>query len=626
MSAMSDHTSSNGTQVPERAQSPPRRLRACLQCMKAKARCHYESHDVSIGCNRCQRLDVTCALQTTKSQRRPRQIKAKKNAMQVAILPSPALKSPDNLCGDNASTSAAKQPPVPVSTSEGSPLLPTWAETRRTEPSIAPKATSSILQQQANGIPHHPKNTNAKPISIADGLSSPGFGLTWDLAESVLSTFIHGRTAHYPFIILDHDVTTRRLFAEKPLLFRAILLIASDITLAKGREIKRSINAWIGQHLLVLDSCSLGSLQGLLVLIAWSSPDFYCDGKATQLMYFSIGLAHRLGITRTLPVVDGSIAEDTKLVEECRTFLACYYLLSCSSRALGRSNPLDPYHADKCLEVLERAAEFQTDFLAAKMVRYRLCVEKVSAIYLRIGNTSCSDLSSQIFELKRDIEDLMRDVSWKHPKFFLIWTLQNNAMMQLLLPMSYHTFPKNSDFSRLQLKCLEICRELCHESCRMFRSVSVTGVCSVPFTAAQDILTIGISMLRLSLLDMDGWDIGKTRELIDISDYFDGLIATIGKALKVRDDRVASTVASNPSSYKPDGPDEGKGDTIWVLYDKLQIMKDWFESQLPCQQSPGGAESEIRNTTPKYKPVAASLHDKEEWTIRNFFESIVQLL
>ena len=76
-------------------------------------------------------------------------------------------------------------------------------------------------------------------------------------------------SAHFPFIILEHDVTAHRLFVEKPLLFRAILMTTVHLTLAKRREIRRSVDAWIGQHLLVMNEPSLGALQGLIVYMAW---------------------------------------------------------------------------------------------------------------------------------------------------------------------------------------------------------------------------------------------------------------------------------------------------------------------------------------------------------------------
>lgn len=47
------------------------------------------------------------------------------------------------------------------------------------------------------------------------------------------------------------------------------MLIAVPLTLVKRKEIERSMLAYIGQHLLVMDERDLGLLQGVLVFVAW---------------------------------------------------------------------------------------------------------------------------------------------------------------------------------------------------------------------------------------------------------------------------------------------------------------------------------------------------------------------
>jgi hypothetical protein len=164
-------------------------------------------------------------------------------------------------------------------------------------------------------VPYHSKPVPLQLSATSHSPSSPGFGITWDEAEHAIEDFTSIFTAHFPFIILDHDITARRLIVEKPLLFLAILMITVDFTTAKSLEIRTSIDAWIGQHLLVMEDQSLGALQGLIVYCAWytycesgirdtaneltrANPHFYSDHRATQLMYLAVGLAHSLGITR----------------------------------------------------------------------------------------------------------------------------------------------------------------------------------------------------------------------------------------------------------------------------------------------------------------------------------------
>lgn len=125
------------------------------------------------------------------------------------------------------------------------------------------------LRYKNHEIPLHFKPLPSELSASHHPPSSPGFGINWDQAQKALDDFTLIFTAHFPFIILDHDITARRLSVEKPLLFRAILMIAIDFTTAKCRAIQRSIDAWIGQHLLVMEEQSLGTLQGLIVYITW---------------------------------------------------------------------------------------------------------------------------------------------------------------------------------------------------------------------------------------------------------------------------------------------------------------------------------------------------------------------
>lgn len=81
---------------PPRPESPPRRLRACVPCTRAKARCNFREENagkhlcdryvflhfklgeqarLTLGHPRCDRLKIECAAKTTRGVRRPRQLK-----------------------------------------------------------------------------------------------------------------------------------------------------------------------------------------------------------------------------------------------------------------------------------------------------------------------------------------------------------------------------------------------------------------------------------------------------------------------------------------------------------------------------------------------------------------------
>ncbi|KAI8633906.1 hypothetical protein F5Y19DRAFT_462142 [Xylariaceae sp. FL1651] len=587
-----------------RPQSPPRRQRACLPCTKAKARCHYEKNEIRDGCDRCRRLAVTCTPQTTKSLRRPRQIKVK-----TIIEPI------------HASSGRDEDPWIPVADPENGLLI------AGIEPNVVPAIGSGHVRSQGqdNGIPYHSKPPSLKSSTTSLLPPSPGFGITWDQAEQAIVDFTIIFTAHFPFIILEHNITARRLFVRKPLLFRAIMLIAIDFTSAKTREIKRSINAWIGQHLMVKGSQDIGALQGLIVYITWSNPQFFSDRRATQLIYLAVGLAHNIGITRLAVPGDALIREGNDINVEHRTFLACYYILSINSSQFGRPNPLSSGYVQYCVESLERSSEVATDFLLIKLVKFRNFVEQIPTIYQGLDDVTWSreifnNVSEKLHAIRKDLDDFMSDITHKHPKFLLLWTLHHSALLQLHLPMTY-IVAKSDETSQLQIECMLYCLQACRTFVSMTKSFSPDGIIFVPFTTLVDMTSMVIATSRLLLVNINGWDLEKARETIDIQVALDGLIDKITAGTKIKDERVATTAVENPSCYTPDEPDDKEQDRLRVFIKMLESIKNWYKNQVHFSER-RGLEYNISDE-PLRSPQTHLEAQSPQWNFTFFFESLL---
>ncbi|KAI0434473.1 hypothetical protein F5Y09DRAFT_296351 [Xylaria sp. FL1042] len=596
--------------IDRRPQSPPRRQRACLPCTKAKARCHYENNEIGDGCNRCRRLQIPCNPQTTKSLRRPRQVKAKDKFEHVNVSTTPVQgrsEIPGADYGDAMIDSGSHQPQ------------------KRTNDVPSP----SRLRQKQYNIPHHPKSLPSQPSATNHSLSSPGFGISWDQAEKAVEDFTTIFTAHLPFIILDHDITARRLSTEKPLLFRAILMIAIDLTSAKSCEIRKSIDAWVGQHLLVMEEQDIGALQGLMVYIFWANPHFFSDHRATQLIYFALGLAHSLGITREAAPKYNQIKKESEINEEHRVFLACYYLLSFNSFQFGRPNPLSTSYVQYCVDSLERSSEFATDFLLIKLVKFRQFIGRIPTVYQGICDTKwcrevSEDASKELHEVTKDLDDLMSDVSHKHPKLLLLWTLHNSAIAQLHLPMTY-VVPDSEAGSRLQLECLQHCLQASRAFVGRVTSFSPDGLLYAPFTTLTDLISMLIATSRLLIVNIDGWDLKKARQIIDLRTTIDEVLAKVALGNKVKASRVAEAAVANPSSYKPDGPGDEKQNRIHVFVALIESIRDWLDSQGAFLSD--NEESGQREDSPDDAKRPAHIHanpQSPQWDFTFFFESIIQ--
>ncbi|KAI0878126.1 hypothetical protein GGS24DRAFT_444532 [Hypoxylon argillaceum] len=614
---MPDHQTTD-----RRPQSPPRRQRACLPCTKAKARCHYENNEIGEGCNRCRRLAISCAPQTTRSLRRPRQVKAKDafehaNASTVPYQEHPHVQA--GYPGDQATADSAFGPAMIAPITTRSPQHLQTPNRVSVSTDLAPDSSRNPLERHYS-IPFHSKSLP----------SGPGFGVTWDQAEKAVNDFATIFTAHFPCIILDHDITAQRLFVEKPLLFRAILMIAIDLAPSKSREIRRSVDAWIGQHMLVMEEQSIGALQGLIVYITWANPHFYLDCRATQLMYFAVGLAHSLGITR-LPVPDCTQAKkETEINEEHRAFLACYYILSFNSFQFGRPNPLASSYVQYCVESLERSSEFSTDFLLIKLVRFRQFIGRIPTVYeglcdMKWCREISADASDQLQEIRKDLDNFMSDIAHKHPKLLLLWSLHHSALIQLHLPMTY-AFPDGEASSQLQLECMKYCLEASRTFVSMAKSFSPDGFLYAPFTTLTDMISMLIATSRLLLVEIDGWDLKKARQSIDLKTAIDEILVKLKIAGKVKAERVTAAAAAvtDTSSYTPWGPSEEKQDRIQIFARLIESTRDWLDRQGVFL---AGVESPEKTGTDEL-PKSMRIHVTQQslpWNFTFFFESLLQV-
>lgn len=488
--------------------------------------------------------------------------------------------------------------------------------------------SSRNLQQSPYSIPRQSTSLSSGSSATSDLPLSPGFGITWDQAERALLDFTLIYTAHFPFIILDHDITARRLFVEKPLLFRAILMIAIDITSSKSREIRRSVDAWIGQHLMVMEEQSMASLQGLIVHIAWANPHFYSDHRVTKLIYFAVGLAHSLGITRQPPSEIIQAKSEAEVNEEHRAFLACFYFSSTNSFQFGRPNPLSASHVQYCVDSLERSSEFQTDFLLIKLIKFQLFLGQVPTFYeglcdMKWCREISEDVSDQLRDIRRDLDDSMSDIAQKHPKFLLLWSLHHYAFTQLHIPLTYAT-PDTKAASLVQLECMNYCLEATRTYVNFTKSFSPDGFLYTPFTALAVIISMLISVSRLLLVEIDGWDLDEARRSIDLEPAIDEILAKLTSAGKIKAARVAAEAATNPSSYIQDGPDEEEKDKLQVFIKLIESIRNWldehgvFRSKNDYTTNAGAIES--RTSKPVYLSPQSPL-----WNFTYFFESILQV-
>lgn len=100
--------------------------------------------------------------------------------------------------------------------------------------------------------------------------SSPlPFGLTWHQASLILHIFQTHHQPNFPFVTIPKETIAQTLYAERPFLFRAVMLVAAPLPESRVEKMKRNALAYLSHQMLVEEAKRPELLQGLLVVIAW---------------------------------------------------------------------------------------------------------------------------------------------------------------------------------------------------------------------------------------------------------------------------------------------------------------------------------------------------------------------
>ncbi|KAI1495159.1 hypothetical protein F5X96DRAFT_675992 [Biscogniauxia mediterranea] len=625
----------DGHQVnPDRPRSPPRRQRACLPCTKAKARCNFEGNKLENGCDRCRRLRIACTPQTKKSLRRPRQVNEGSSTTRVVT------STLDTDCRNHTfaygqwGTSHSASPST--TTSVQSPQNPTPSdrgyETSSTIDDRRPQLSSTRVQ--------HPASLQRNPRLLASGVtgnaqSNPGFGISWAQAEQAVAHFKSGYIPHFPFVALDPEISAQQLLRDKPLLFRVILLTAGRLTLAKKREIRRSINAYIGQHVLVMEERDIGLLQGLITYIAWGHHDFYIDRTITQLVYLAAGYVHSLGITHHSYYADqwamvalspknakevlsryshAAVEPDSRTLEGQRAFLGSFYVLSINCLQFGRRNAFRSEYVGYCLESLGRSAEYRSDFHLIKMMEFRQFTQRIaeefpSVLDLGSGKVFTVEISDKMQSMRLQLDQLFENVSREHPTFgksYLSVAEQKVLFSCSNISINWHC--KTEEASSHQLQCMLSGLQIARSFFTTLLSLGPERLLRCPYIVLTDLALVIVASARLLLVDIDGWNLEDARKTLDFVSTLDKNISLLAATKQLSDERAAETAATYPSSFAQNTPEDEANDP-WIQYiEKVRTIKTWYEQQIAVAVEGTGEHQETDR-----QPALGSLTNTQSW-------------
>ncbi|OTA88000.1 hypothetical protein M434DRAFT_399201 [Hypoxylon sp. CO27-5] len=577
-------------------------------------------------------MNITCTPQTTKSLRRPRQVKPASTV--------PAKRGQDghlNMRQASYGHVLLGAGPYGLSASTES-TASSPASIRRESPSrngtTAFSITAGNLRAPVDRTisPCRPPRSSQAPATKKP--SQPGFGLTWSQAEQAVYDFRTKFMPFFPFVVLDPDVSAPDILVKKPLLFRSIMLVAAQLTLAKQREITKSILAYVGHRLLMLEERDLGLLQGLLVFIAWGEHDFYWDQRITSLTYLAMGYAHNLAITRPPPTMQqklllaihpkdvkealighsfDSVLEESHTPEEQRAFLGCQYLLSMNSSQFGRDGVLKGDYVNRCLNSLVRPTDFGADFILDKMIRFQQIVEQISeklAVPSNVDGTRVFTISmnNEMQLIRNQLDQLFANMGREHRQFVLFWAIHNYVLVRLYLPASNLSRPTDEVAAHHQRQCMLYCLQAATSFFATVLSMGPEAFVFRTFTSFSEMLFVLVAVSRLQLVEIEGWDLEEARKMIDLAATLQGLISIFRSVVVIRKQRAAEAAAAAGVTLVPDTTDDEKSDRFLKYATKLEWIKNWFEAQLsggpavPGEPQAGSSSSNWAPENPAWNP------------------------
>ncbi|EXJ68069.1 uncharacterized protein A1O5_08684 [Cladophialophora psammophila CBS 110553] len=394
---------------------------------------------------------------------------------------------------------------------------------------------------------------------------------------------------------------------KKPFLVLAILMVGYRQDPARQTTIAHKLREMVSHSMLVQGKKSLDMLQALLVYLSWYHVPVHQSSQVGNIGHLIMALLSDLrlnngAVVQTLKPSfgrlepfgnDGSDASAmrptsraaqsssiTRTLEERRTFLGCFFLISTVSMWTRELYPVQySRYVDECCRVVSEAAEYPTDLSVVHLARLHGLADRISRSltpenWHTIPACTSFPLGAGVKLLESELLQLRASLSEGGQNAVLL--LHYHAIEILLYETAlndgiglsrYGAYP----FSRLSMlyACLNSTK-LCFETAY---TIPAFDWFDLPY-AVWALLGHAIVVLsRLSLSKADGWDQEYVRKTIDFS-------ATMDKLMRHLD--AAKELAENQSWYQ-------LSRVVPQLYltfmEKLRRIKAAHEAKYRAQQA-----------------------------------------
>ncbi|KAJ5097014.1 hypothetical protein N7456_007735 [Penicillium angulare] len=354
---------------------------------------------------------------------------------------------------------------------------------------------------------------------------------------------------HFPFVVIP-DLPPAMFYAEKPFLFKAMVMVASYRNRPFQHQIGTQLTEEVGKRLLVDGERSLDLLQGLLIHIAWYHLHLGAVSQMTNLLQLAIALMADLGLNKpshgtdrrklmfdSSKLTQGAVAESRLLRnDETRALLGCFYVSSIVS-AIFRRIPALGYtnYMEKQLQFLLGSNEYESDILLAQMIHIQQFAERVFEA-MRYDEAEDPTIPHTPIALHlKTLRTEFRNLSMTIPI-----ELQNNKLLRLqkcAVDVFIHENGINDSFwnppstTNERIDVLWTLLQGIKGFFETFLDLSPEKLFQLPYSGWGQSTYVILIFSRLSNLECPGWDPQMVHNTYDFAGLIEALIQLLGKSI-----------------------------------------------------------------------------------------------
>ncbi|KEF53249.1 uncharacterized protein A1O9_10697 [Exophiala aquamarina CBS 119918] len=194
----------------------------------------------------------------------------------------------------------------------------------------------------------------------------------------------------FPFVHILPSATPSSLLQERPILYLAILVVASQNNVERQLKLVKVIREEVSRRFMISSQQDLGVLEGLLVYLAWNHVHLALGTPSVRVIHMIMALVTELGLDKEPNTISNTSPGGVSAIE----FDALKF---------GK-------YADNCCRILEETMEYPTDIYLVQIVRIqRIADESRTTLYneaLESASEFSTLLSMGMASLERDLREV----------------------------------------------------------------------------------------------------------------------------------------------------------------------------------------------------------------------------